>query len=69
MNKIKEKVDNALDTNFHLVEYIKECSKEQQPILSNDIRKHQNILDVPVKRNTFTESSSVILEINDSYKN
>ena len=47
LNTIKEKADNAPDTNFHFVEYIKECSKEQQPILSNHLCKHQNILDVP----------------------
>ena len=32
LNNIKEKADNAPDTNFHFVEYIKEYSKEQQSI-------------------------------------
>ena len=50
LNKINDRADNAPDTKFHLVEYIKECSKEQQQILSTDIRKNQKILDVPVKR-------------------
>ena len=70
MNKINDRADNAPDTKFHLVEYIKECSKEQQQILSTDIRKNQKILDVPVKRkkDTFTESSLVTLEMKDSYK-
>ena len=68
MDKIKEKADNAPDTKFHLVEYIKACSKKKQQILFTDIRKNQKLLDVPVKRNTFTESSLVTLEMKDSYK-
>ena len=66
MNEIKEKSDNTPDNKFHLVEYIKACSKKQQQILFTDIRKNQKLLDVPVKRNTFTESSLVTLEMKDS---
>ena len=42
--------DLTPDIKLDLVEYIKECSKEQQQILSTDNRKNQKILDVPVKR-------------------
>merc|ERR1712238_297426 len=48
--------------------YIKECSKEQQQILSPDNRKNHKLLDVPIKRkkDTVTESSLVTLEMKES---
>ena len=59
MNDLREISENESDIKPDLVEYIKECSKEQQQILSNDIRKNQKVLDVLVhrKKDTFTESS------------
>ena len=68
MNEIKGKSEKAQDVKTAFVEYIKERSKEKQQILSNVCRKNQKLLDVPVKRNTFKESSLVTLEMNDSYK-
>ena len=59
MNNIKEKADNALDNNVHFVEYIKECPTEQQPILSNHLCKHQNILDVPQLNSNVTLDSQL----------
>merc|ERR1712238_556427 len=56
------------DIKLDLVEYIKECSKEQQQILSPDNRKNHKLLDVPIKRkkDTVTESSLVTLEMKES---
>merc|ERR1712161_72298 len=56
------------DIKLDLVEYIKECSKEQQQISSSDNRKNHKLLDVPIKRknDTDTESSLVTLEMKES---
>merc|ERR1712238_435219 len=60
--------DLTPDIKLDLVEYIKECSKEQQQILSPDNRKNHKLLDVPIKRkkDTDTESSLVTLEMKES---
>merc|ERR1712238_540488 len=60
--------DLTPDIKLDLVEYIKECSKEQQQILSPDNRKNHKLLDVPIKRkkDTVTESSLVTLEMKES---
>merc|ERR1712161_55493 len=56
------------DIKLDLVEYIKECSKEQQQILSPDNRKNHKLLDVPIKRknDTVAKSSLVTLEMKES---
>ena len=68
LNEIKGKSENAPNIKTDFVEYIKECSNEQQQILSNDIRKNQKLLDVPVKSKnyTFIGSSLVTLEMKES---
>ena len=60
--------DLITDIKLNLVEYIKECSKEQQQILSHVNRKNHKLLDVPIKRkkDTVTESSLVALEMKES---
>merc|ERR1711957_452527 len=60
--------DLTPDIKLDLVEYIKECSKEQQQISSSDNRKNHKLLDVPIKRkqDTDTESSLVTLEMKES---
>merc|ERR1712238_142906 len=60
--------DLTPDIKLDLVKYIKECSKEQQQILSPDNRKNHKLLDVPIKRkkDTVTESSLVTLEMKES---
>ena len=50
LNDLREISDNSPAIKIDLVEYIKECSKEQQQILSTDNRKNQKLLDVIVKR-------------------
>ena len=59
MNELREISENTPDIKLDLVEYIKECSKEQQQILSTDTHKHHELLDVPIKRkqDNATESS------------
>ena len=70
MKKVRETSDNTSDNKLDLVEYIKECPKEQQRILSTDNRKNQKLSDVPIKskKDTVTESSLVSLEMKESYK-
>merc|ERR1712161_88269 len=60
--------DLTPDIKLDLVEYIKECSKEQQQILSPDNRKNHKLLDVPIKRknDTVAKSSLVTLEMKES---
>merc|ERR1712238_363657 len=60
--------DLTPDIKLDLVKYIKECSKEQQQILSPDNRKNHKLLDNPIKRkkDTVTESSLVTLEMKES---
>ena len=70
LNDLREISENSPTIKIDLVEYIKDCSKEQQPILSNDSRKNQKLLDLLVKRkkDTFTESSLVTLERKNNYQ-
>ena len=60
--------DLITDIKLNLVEYIKECSKEQQQILSPDNRKNHKLLDVPIKlkKDIVTESGLVTLEMKES---
>ena len=61
---------NDLTPNIKLdiVEYIKECSTEQQQILSHDNPKNHKLLDASIKckKDTVKESSLVILEMKES---
>ena len=68
LNDLREISENAPDIKLDLVEYIKECSKEKEQILLNDIRKNQKVLDVLVKRkkDTFTKSSLAPLAMKNS---
>ena len=50
-NELRETSDNTPDNKLDRVEYINECSKEQQQILFTDNRKNQKLLDVQIKRN------------------
>ena len=70
MNEIKGKLENTPDSKLDLVEYINECSKEQQQILSNGNRKNQELAIVPVKskKENVTESRLVTLEKKERYQ-
>ena len=70
MNEIKGKLENTPDSKLDLVEYINECSKEQQQILYNGNRKNKKLLIVPIKskKDTVTESRLVTLEKKKSYQ-
>ena len=50
LNEIKGKPENTPDIKLDLVDYINECSKEQQQILSTDNRKNQKLVIVPIKK-------------------
>ena len=45
-NESREASENAPDNKLDFVEYIEECSNEQQHTLSTDNRKNQKLLDV-----------------------
>ena len=68
MNELRETSEHTPDIKLDLEEYIKECTKKQQQILSTDHRKNHKLLDVPIKRkkDTVTESSLVALEMKES---
>ena len=70
LNKVRETSENTLDIKPDLVEYITDCSKEQQQILSIDNCKNQKLLIVPIKskKDTVTESRLVTLEKKKSYQ-
>ena len=57
LNELKEISENTSDNKLDFVEYIKECSKEQQHILSHDNRKNHKLLDVQIKRNLEIETN------------
>ena len=59
--------DLSPDIKLAIVEYIKECSTEQQQLLSHDNRKNHKLLDAPTKRKKYndTEESSVILQMKE----
>ena len=56
LNEVREISENTPYIKFDLVEYINECSKEQQQILSTENRKNQKLVIVPIKskRDTVT---------------
>ena len=60
--------DLTPNIKLYIVAYIKECSTEQQQILSHDNRKNHKLLDASIKRkkDTVKESRLVILEIKES---
>ena len=70
MDELREISENTPDIKLDLVEYIKECSKKQQQILSIDNRKNHKLLDILIKRkkDTFTESSVVTLDMKENYQ-
>ena len=59
--------DLSPDIKLAIVEYIKDCSTEQQQLISHDNRKNHKILDVPTKRKKYndTEESSVIFQMKE----
>ena len=70
MNEVRATSENISDIKLDLVEYINECSKEQQQILSTDIHKNQKLLAVPIKRkkDTIAESHLITLEMKESHQ-
>ena len=70
MNELRETSENTPDIKIDLVEYNKECSKEQQQILSIDNRKHHKLLDVSIKskKDNVTESRVVTFDMKESYQ-
>ena len=58
LNEVRATSENISDIKLDLVEYINECSKEQQQILSTDIHKNQELLAVPIKRKKDTIEES-----------
>ena len=70
LNEIKEKSESTLDSKLDLVEYINECSTEQQQILSTDNRKNQKLVIIPIKSkiDNVTESRLVIFEKKENYQ-
>ena len=67
LNEVREKSENKPDIKRDLIEYIKDFSKRQQQIISNDNRKTKKLLDVPIKskKDTVTESRLVTLEMKE----
>ena len=59
--------DLSPDIKLAIVEHIKECSTEQQQLLSHDNRKNHKLLDAPTKRKKYndTEESSVVLQMKE----
>ena len=63
-----------INTEYHikleLVDYNNECSTEQQQIVSNDNRKTQKVVLVPIKRkkDNVTESRLVAVEKKEKYQ-
>ena len=70
LNEVRAPSENTSDIKLDLVEYINECSKEQQQILSTDIHKNHKLLAVPIKRkkDTIAESHLITLEKKESYQ-
>ena len=50
LNEVRATSENVSDIKLDLVDYINECSKEQQQILSTDNRKNQKLVIVPIKK-------------------
>ena len=49
LNEVRATPENTSYIKLDLVDYINECSKEQQQILSTDNRKNQKLVIVPIK--------------------
>ena len=65
LKELRETSENTTYIKVDLVEYVNECSNEQERILSTDNRKNQKLSDGPIKskQDTITESHLVSLEM------
>ena len=70
MKELRETSKNTSDNKLDLVEYIKECPKEQQRTVTTDNRKNQELLAVPIKRkkDNIAESHLITLEMKESHQ-
>ena len=70
MNEVRTTSENTSDIKLDNVDYINECSKEQQQMLSTDNRKNQKVVIAPIKRkkDNVTESRLVALEKIERYQ-
>ena len=70
LHELRETSENTSDIKIDIVEYIKECSKEQQQILSIDNRKNHKLLNVSIKRkkDNVTEPRLDTLDKKESYQ-